>query len=56
MVFRIDAAAANDGLITEAAPVAPGFRFEFEFWSPPIEETEAAGVSSGTTFPSVNVV
>ena len=69
--FNFDAAAPNDGLRTESASVTPPFRFGLEFWSPPGEETEACGVSSGAavsfavpvicavfgkTAPSANVV
>ena len=71
MAFNFDAAAANDGLKIEAASVAPGFGFGFDFCSPPGEDTEAGGVASGvpvnspapvicavfgTTCPSPNVV
>ena len=71
MAFNFDAAAVNAGFTTEAASVAPAFRVGLEFWSPPGEETEAGGVSSGvavsfaapvicavlgTTAPSASVV
>ena len=71
IAFNFDAAVANDGLRTESASVAPPFRFGVEFWSPPGEETEVCGISSGaavsfavpvicavfgTTAPSANVV
>ena len=71
IAFKFDAAAAIDGLATEAGVDAATFRFGLDIWSVPGEETGAGGVSSdavvpfaapvlcavfGTTAPSGNVV
>ena len=51
IVFNFDAAAATDGLATEAGTDAATFRFGLDIWSVRGEETEAGGVSSGAVMP-----
>ena len=51
MVFNFDAAAATDGLATEAGTDAATFKVGLDIWSVPGEETEAGGVSSGAVVP-----